>query len=84
MLLEPARSRVIDMKSYRTVHQVLFVLAFIPMLLGLGLWYITILLPLALIVPYGINEMIIARRERVEAEGHSTPLVSAIEHAYRE
>lgn len=84
MSWEAAHSRVFDMKFYRIVHQVLFVLAFIPILLDLGPWYITILLPLALIVPYGINEMIIARRERVEAGGRSTPYVSAIEHAYKE
>ena len=65
------------MKSYRIIHQVLFVLAFVPMLLNLGPWYVTILLPLALIVPYGINEMIITRKERSVAARHSPPPMQA-------
>lgn len=72
------------MKSYRIIHQVLFVLAFVPMLLNLGPWYVTILLPLALIVAYGINEMIITRKERSVAARRSPPYASTIEHAYRE
>jgi hypothetical protein len=72
------------MKLYRIIHRVLFILAFIPMLLAVGPWYLTILLPLTVIVPYGINEAVLARKERLLAAGQSTSSVSAIEHAYQE
>lgn len=50
------------MKSYRIVHQILFTLAFIPLVLSWGPWYLMMLIPLALVIPYGINELIIERR----------------------
>ncbi|UPO76383.1 hypothetical protein [Arthrobacter sp. Helios] len=50
------------MKSYRIIHQFLFVLAFLPLVLGWGPWYLMTLLPLALIIPYGINEVVIDKR----------------------
>lgn len=68
------------MKSYRIVHQVLFVLAFLPLVLGWGPWYLMVLLPLALVVPYGINELILARKPQVSGDSRRT---GALEHAYR-
>lgn len=72
------------MRLHRIVRQVLFILGFVPMVLGTGPWYITILLPLALIVRHGVNEVIIAGRERVDAGGRLAPSMSVIEHDYRE
>lgn len=71
------------MKSYRIIHKVLFVLALIPTLFSLAPWYLTILLPLALIVPYGISEWAIARKERSIAKARA-PYIRDIQHAYRE
>ena len=71
------------MKSYRIIHKVLFVLALIPTVFSLAPWYLTILLPLALIVPYGVNEWAIVRKERSIANARA-PYISNIEHAYRE
>ncbi len=67
----------------RPVHQVLFIAAFLPLILGLGPWYFTLLVPFALLVPYGINEGVIEQRER-SAALHAAHRLSDVEHAYRE
>ena len=72
------------MKSYRIIHQILFVFSFVPMMLNLGPWYLMILLPLATLIPYGLNEKAIQRKESAIAAEHSPHCVSTVEHAYNE
>ncbi|NJC21409.1 hypothetical protein BJ994_000485 [Arthrobacter pigmenti] len=68
------------MKAYRTIHQILFVFSFLPMILGWGPWYSTILVPLALIIPFGINEAVLEKRTRNELRAeHQSPML----HEYR-
>lgn len=68
------------MRSYRLVHQFLFVLAFLPLVFSWRPWQLMLLLPLALVVPYGINELVLDRRESRQAKSPST--LSSIAHAY--
>ena len=70
------------MRSYRIGHQVLCVLAFLPLVFSWGPWQLMLLIPLALVVPYGINELMIAKRESREAM--SPAALGSIAHAYRE
>ncbi|MBM7847000.1 hypothetical protein [Arthrobacter roseus] len=68
------------MKAYRTVHQVLFVLAFVPMILEWWPFYVALIPPLVLIIPYALNERAIERRSREERLLLNDPIL----HDYRE
>ncbi len=68
------------MKAYRSVHQGLFVLAFVPMILDWWPFYLALIPPLALIIPYALNERAIERMERQEPSLQNDPIL----HDYRE
>ena len=51
------------MKWYRYIHAILFVASFLPLVLSLVPFWQGIMLPLLVIVPYAINEVVIARRQ---------------------
>lgn len=68
------------MKAYRSVHQALFVLAFVPMILDWWPFYLALIPPLALIIPYALNERSIDRRTREERLLQNDPVL----HDYRE
>lgn len=74
------------MKWYRYVHSVLFVASFIPLVLSLWPFWQGILLPLIVLIPFSINEIVIDRREKQSAQGAPAQLgrQSTLAHAYRD
>ncbi|MDR6640627.1 hypothetical protein [Paenarthrobacter nitroguajacolicus] len=74
------------MKWYRYVHSVLFVASFIPLVLSLWPFWQGILLPLIVLIPFSINEIVIDRREKRSAQGKPGQLSrqSKLAHAYRD
>ncbi len=59
------------MKGYRYVHSVLFVASFLPLVLSLWPFWQGILLPLIVLIPFSINEIVIDRREKRAEQSRS-------------
>jgi hypothetical protein len=59
------------MKGYRYVHSVLFVASFLPLVLSLWPFWQGILLPLIVLIPFSINEIVIDRREKRAGQSRS-------------
>lgn len=74
------------MKWYRYVHSVLFVASFIPLVLSLWPFWQGIMLPLIVLIPFTINEIVIDRREKRTQESRTAQTVreSTLAHAYRD
>ncbi|MEJ1114643.1 hypothetical protein WBN73_09095 [Paenarthrobacter sp. CCNWLY172] len=74
------------MKWYRYVDKVLFVASFLPLVLSLWPFWQGILLPLIVLIPFSINEVIIDRREKQAAEDRTVQPTrrSTLAHAYRD
>lgn len=72
------------MKWYRYVHSVLFVASFLPLVLSLWPFWQGILLPLIVLVPFSINEIVIDRREKTDRAGPPARPQSKLAHAYRD
>lgn len=74
------------MKWYRHVHSVLFVASFLPLVLSLWPFWQGILLPLIVLIPFSINEIVIDRREKRSAQGRPAQVrrQSTLAHAYRD
>jgi hypothetical protein len=73
------------MKWYRYVHAVLFVASFIPLVFSLWPFWYGVALPLLVVVPYAINEIVLSRKSKSSLllrreETHQSPIL----HAYRE
>jgi hypothetical protein len=52
------------MKWYRYVHAVLFVASFIPLVFSLWPFWYGVALPLLVVVPYAINEIVLSRKSK--------------------
>lgn len=74
------------MKWYRYVHSVLFVASFIPLVLSFWPFWRGIMLPLIVLVPCTINEIVIDRREKRTQDSRTAQTVreSTLAHAYRD
>ena len=74
------------MKWYRYVHSVLFVASFIPLVLSLWPFWQGIMLPLIVLIPFTINEIVIDRREKRAQAGRPAQAgrQSTLAHAYRD
>jgi hypothetical protein len=59
------------MKWYRYVHPIVFVIAFLPLVMSWVPFWAGILIALAAIVPYAINEIVLDRKEKkLATENH--------------
>ncbi|MCA4133083.1 hypothetical protein [Arthrobacter sp. M4] len=73
------------MKWYRWVHQLVFAASLVPLLTGVWDLRVRILLPLVALIPYGINESVLDRREKVTLErARELDHEDSLAHAYRE
>ncbi|ASN18721.1 hypothetical protein CGK93_02630 [Arthrobacter sp. YN] len=74
------------MKWYRYAHFVLFVASFLPLVLSLWPFWQGILLPLIVLIPFSINEVVIDRREKRAGQSRSAQArrQSTLAHAYRD
>lgn len=52
------------MKWYRYVHPLIFVASFMPLVLSLVPFWQGVAIPLAALLPYAANEIVLARREK--------------------
>ncbi|WP_152642600.1 hypothetical protein [Pseudarthrobacter chlorophenolicus] len=53
------------MKWYRYVHPLIFVASFMPLVLSLVPFWQGVVIPLAALLPYAANEIVLARREKM-------------------
>jgi hypothetical protein len=73
------------MKWYRWVHQLIFAASLAPLFMGVWDPWLRILLPLVVLVPYGINELVLDRRKKAApARAGELDHRDAMVHAYRE
>ncbi len=68
------------MKFYRAIHPFLMVLAFVPFIKEWWPFYISLIPPLLLIIPYALNERALERKERMDRLLQTDPVF----HEYRE
>lgn len=52
------------MKWYRYVHPAIFVASFLPLVMSAVTFWQGIAIPLTAIIPFAINEVILARRQK--------------------
>lgn len=67
------------MKAYRYIHQFLFVLSFLPLVLDIWPFWLALALPIAMVIPFGVNEFVIDRRESKEREAERERDLAALQ-----
>lgn len=73
------------MKWYRWAHQLIFAASLAPLLMGVWDVSLRILLPLFVLIPYGINEVVLYRKEKAaRARAAELDRTDPMAHAYRE
>lgn len=55
------------MKWYRHVHQLIFVASFVPLVMSWVPFWLGVVIPLVVIVPYAINEIVLERRAKAQS-----------------